>query len=89
MYSKESVIINPSGLHARPAAEFVAEAKKYDAKIQIKRFDEKDAVNAKSIVMILSKAFAKGDVVQILADGNDEQLAVDSLVALINSGFSE
>ncbi|NMA18144.1 MAG: HPr family phosphocarrier protein [Clostridiaceae bacterium] len=89
MYSKESVIINPSGLHARPAAEFVAEAKKYDAKIQIKRFDEKDAVNAKSIVMILSKAFAKGDVVQILADGNDEQVAVDSLVALINSGFSE
>ena len=42
MYSKESVIINPSGLHARPAAEFVAEAKKYDAKIQIKRSDEKD-----------------------------------------------
>ncbi len=89
MYSKESIVINPTGLHARPAAEFVAEAKKFDAKIQIKRPNEQDAVNAKSIIMLLSKAFSRGDTVQILADGEDEREAVDRLVALINSGFEE
>ncbi len=89
MYSKETTVINPSGLHARPAAEFVAAAKRYRARISIQRSGEEDAVNAKSIVMLLSKAFTNGDCIRILAEGEDESAAVDALIALVEGGFGE
>ena len=90
MYSKQVTIHNPSGLHARPASEFVAAAAKFKSRITIRK-DEEGAreVNAKSIVMILSQALVTGTTVQITANGEDEMTAVDSLVALIESGFGE
>ena len=90
MYSKQVTIHNPSGLHARPASEFVAAAAKFKSRITIRK-DEDGAreVNAKSIVMILSQALVTGTTVQITANGEDEMTAVDSLVALIESGFGE
>ncbi|MBQ9941494.1 MAG: HPr family phosphocarrier protein [Christensenellaceae bacterium] len=89
MYSKETTVKNPTGLHARPASEFVAAAKKFRCKVQVKRPDEADAVNAKSIVMLLSKAFCKGDTVQIIADGEGDREAVEALIALVDGGFGE
>lgn len=90
MYSKQVTIHNPSGLHARPASEFVAAAAKFKSRITIRK-DEEGAreVNAKSIVMILSQALVTGTTVQITANGEDEMTAVDSLVALIEGGFGE
>jgi len=90
MYSKQVTIHNPSGLHARPASEFVAAAAKFKSRITIRK-DEDGAreVNAKSIVMILSQALVTGTTVQITANGEDEMTAVDSLVALIEGGFGE
>ena len=90
MYSKQVTIHNPSGLHARPASEFVAAAAKFKSRITIRK-DEDGVreVNAKSIVMILSQALVTGTTVQITANGEDEMTAVDALVALIEGGFGE
>lgn len=90
MYSKCVIVRNPSGLHARPASEFVAKAKGFQSKISIRRpGDDSFLGNAKSIIIMLSMGVGQGDSVEILADGPDEQQAVASLTTLIESGFGE
>lgn len=89
MYKKTTTILNKSGLHARPASDFVKEAGKFGSKITIRRLDEDEEANAKSIVFLLSLGIGQGVEVEISAKGDDEQQAVDSLVALIESGFDE
>ena len=90
MYSKEVTIHNPSGLHARPASEFVAAAAKYKSRITLRKTEEgAKEVNAKSIVMILSQALVTGTTVCLTGNGEDEVEAIDGLVALIEGGFGE
>ena len=91
MYSKKVVIQNKTGLHARPASEFISMAGKFKSRITIKKLDgeEEEEANAKSIVMLLSLALAQGTEVELTAKGEDEVEAVDSLVDLINTKFGE
>jgi phosphocarrier protein len=89
MYKRTTTVVNKSGLHARPASDFVQAAGKFESKITIRRTDEEDEANAKSIVFVLSLGVSKGTEVELCAKGTDEQEAVDSLVALIESGFGE
>ncbi len=90
MFEKTTVICNPSGLHARPASDFVAAAGKYKGtKVKVGRAGSEDTVNAKSIVMVLSLAIMQGENIRIIADGADERAAVEELVALVDSGFGE
>ena len=90
MYSKQTQIINRSGLHARPASDFVLEAKKYESKITIRNLTAgSEAVNAKSIARLLAESISQGTNVEISADGADEQAAVDCLAALVSAGFGE
>lgn len=89
MYSKATTIINATGLHARPASDFVREAAKYKSEITIQREGSETAANAKSIILLLSQALSQGTKVIITAVGEDEQAAVDGLVALIESAFGE
>lgn len=90
MYQKNITVINPTGLHARPASDFVALAKSFTSKIKIRDLNsDEPAVNAKSIVMLLSLGLAQGAQAEISADGEDEQHAVDELVKLVASGFGE
>lgn len=89
MYVKETVIINESGLHARPASEFVKCAGKFKSSILIGRAADHTLVNAKSMVMLLTLALSKGTRIKLQAEGPDEKYAVDALIALIDSGFSE
>ena len=90
MYTETATIVNPTGLHARPASEFVMEAKKFASKVFIKPVGSAaDPINAKSMVRLLSIGVAKGAQVEISADGEDEKQAVQALVALVNSGFGE
>lgn len=90
MVSKQTTIVNATGLHARPASAFVTEAKKYQSDITIKDVDKgTQPVNAKSIMMILAAGLATGTTVEISCDGPDEQEACDALVALVDSGFGE
>ncbi len=90
MVKRTTVIKNKTGLHARPASDFVQAASKFNSSITIRRVDEEDdEANAKSIIFLLSLGLCQGEEVEILAKGDDEQEAVDSLIALIDSGFGE
>ncbi len=89
MYSRKVTILNKTGLHARPASEFIALAGKYKSKITIKRMDDEEEANAKSIVMLLSLALSQGTEVELTAKGEDETEAIDALAALIESRFGE
>jgi phosphocarrier protein len=90
MVNKQAIIINKTGLHARPASDFVLKAKTFESKITVRNLDEDgEAVNAKSILRLLSESMGQGTKVEIAADGPDEQQAVDTLVALMETGFGE
>jgi phosphocarrier protein len=93
MYAKKTVIINKSGIHARPGSTFVREAKKFVSDITITKLDADDkpvkSCSAKSIVLVMAMMLAKGTRVELSASGEDEQTAVDSLVALIDSGLND
>ena len=90
MIKKEITIINPSGLHARPAAGFIVAAGKFSSEILIRNLDTgKDPVNAKSMVMLLSQGLSKGTRIELSANGADEAQAMKTLAALIESGCGE
>ena len=90
MYSKETIIKNPSGLHARPASEFVQKAKEFKSKINIQHTgDDSQIGNAKSMIKLLALCFSQGDSITISAEGDDETAAVDALVSIVESGFGE
>ena len=87
MISREVVITNASGLHARPATFFIQKANTYKASVWIEKEDRK--VNAKSLLGVLSLGVAKDMTVTLIADGQDENAAITGLVELIDSGFAE
>ncbi len=87
MISRDIVITNTSGLHARPATFFIQKANSYRASVWIEKDDRK--VNAKSLLGVLSLGIAKGMTVTLIADGPDEGAAITGLVELIDNGFSE
>ena len=90
MVSRQKVVINTSGLHARPASDFVMTAKTFSSNITIRNIDSGGrAVSAKSILRLLAEGMTQGTRVEIAAEGEDEQSAVDALTALIDSGFGE
>ncbi|HWK23271.1 MAG TPA: HPr family phosphocarrier protein [Ureibacillus sp.] len=70
-----------SGLQARQAALFVQEANRYKSEVYLQKDEKK--VNAKSIMGIMSLAIARGTTITLIAEGKDEQEAVDGLASLI------
>ena len=78
---------NQVGLHARPATFFIQKANEFRSSIWIEK--EERRVNAKSLLGILSLGIIGGTQIKIIADGADEQAAVNALVELVESGFSE
>ena len=70
-----------SGLQARQAALFVQEANRFKSEVYLQKDEKK--VNAKSIMGIMSLAIARGTTITLIADGKDEQDAVDGLASLI------
>lgn len=87
MFVKDVMVQNQVGLHARPATFFIQKANEFKSSIWIER--EERRVNAKSLLGILSLGIVGGTAIRIIADGADEQAAVDSLVDLVESGFSD
>lgn len=84
---KDVVVQNRIGLHARPATFFILKANEFKSSIWIEK--EERRVNAKSLLGILSLGIVGGTSIRIIADGADEELAVQGLVDLVDSGFSE
>ena len=87
MISRDVVITNASGLHARPATFFIQKANSYPCSIWVEKDDRR--VNAKSLLGVLSLGIAKGMSVTLIADGQGAEDALNGLSALIDSGFAE
>lgn len=83
----EATIINPTGLHARPATELVSLAKQYQSNIRI-RYDEQ-ITDAKSLVNILQLGVVNGATIKVSAQGVDAQDALNALKVAIESGLGE
>ena len=87
MISKEVVINNQVGLHARPATFFIQKANEFKSSIWIEKDERR--VNAKSLLGVLSLGIVKGTAVNLIADGADQDEAIATLSDLIDSDFSE
>jgi phosphotransferase system enzyme I (PtsI) len=81
-------IINANGLHARPATRFAETANKFNSEIFV-RTKEKEEVNGKSIIDLLTLGAGRGTEILITADGEDKEIALDVLEGLVNDRFNE
>ncbi len=82
MVEREAVVVPEAGLHARPAARFVKEAKGYKSDIVV--IKDGAEVNAKSSLRLMTLGAKHGDRVVIRAEGEDEEAAVDALAAILS-----
>jgi phosphocarrier protein HPr len=81
--STSVVITDPLGLHARPAAQFVEKARTFASDVTLDK-DGKSA-NCKSLLSILKLGVTQGTEVTVTASGDDEQGALDALLALLQA----
>ncbi|MBM44386.1 MAG: phosphocarrier protein HPr [Phycisphaerae bacterium] len=82
-------ISNRLGMHARPAMILAETAQGFDSDITVRRTDQDDSVDAKSIMQLMMLAATEGTELEIKADGHDAEQAVQRLIELIKSGFDE
>lgn len=87
MITKDIEIKNKLGLHARAAAKLVHTAAKFRSDIKVRKGGEE--VDAKSILGILLLAAAKGSVITVTANGEDESDALAAIEKLIDQKFDE
>jgi len=87
MVKQNIIVVNKSGLHARPASNLVKAASKFNSKINITK-DEK-CYDAKSILGVLSAGIASGTEITLECSGEDEADALNNLTNLIKSGLGE
>ena len=87
MIRREVTIQNTIGLHARPATFFIQKANTYKCSIWVEKDERK--VNAKSLLGVLSLGIVKDMTITLVADGADEEEALEGLAALVATGFQE
>ncbi len=87
MISRDVKIVNTIGLHARPATFFIQKANSFKSSIWVEKGDCR--VNAKSLLGVLSLGIVKDTVITIIADGADEEAALDGLCSLISDGLGD
>lgn len=82
-------VINPNGIHARPASIFVNEAKKFQSKIMVENIATGKAKDAKGILGVMTLGLVKGTEIRLTAEGADEEAAIQAMSDLIDSGCGE
>ena len=87
MIQQDVLIINNLGLHARASAKLTQLASQFPCEVWMSRAGRR--VNAKSIMGVMMLAAAKGSTINIETSGENEQEAMDALLALINDYFGE
>ena len=87
MYSTAVKVVNQVGLHARPATFFIQKANEFKSSVWVEKDERR--VNAKSLLGVLSLGIAGDTDITIIADGVDEEEAVNALVKLVESGFAD
>ncbi len=85
MKQSEITITNASGLHARPAANVMKTAKRYQSDIRI--IKDGRSGNAKSLVEILNLDISRGDTVTLTCQGEDEEDALDGVKSMMENDF--
>lgn len=85
MVTKTVKVTNSVGLHARPATLFIQKANEYKSSLWLERGDRR--VNAKSLLGVLSLGITKDTEIDIIADGPDEEIAIEGLISVIENGF--
>lgn len=83
MVRQTVVVTNPTGLHARPAADFIKISSSLRCDVSIEKDGKK--VNAKSILGLLALAATKGDKIDIITDGEGEQEGLEKLVEFVEN----
>ena len=87
MVSQKVTIKNPTGLHLRPAGILCKEAVKYDSLIT---FNFKGGTaNAKSVLSVLGACIKSGDSIEFVCEGEDEEEALEAVVAAVANGLGE
>jgi len=88
--TREIIVRNKVGLHARPAAQFVKTANQFKSKALVENLTKgTPAANAKSILSLLSIAVQMNDQIRLTLEGGDETEALSALCALIDNNFGE
>lgn len=84
-------VLNPSGLHARPAALFVKSAAAFAADVKVTNLtrDPGRAASAKSLLALLTLGVSSGHRIRLEADGPDADDAVTTLKELVEAGLGE
>jgi len=88
MVSKKVKIVNPTGLHLRPAGVLCETAMKYKSKVTFTTDDNYEA-NAKSVLSVLGACVKPGQEIVISCDGDDEAEALADLVSSVEDGLGE
>ena len=89
MKTTQITVTDAVGLHARPAALFVKLCNQFAASIRIRNVsDSGEWVNAKSILSLLTAGVKQNDLIEVKADGVDEDAALEQLEALVISNFA-
>jgi phosphotransferase system HPr (HPr) family protein len=87
MPRKDFTIRNKLGIHARPAAQFVKTANRFDAEISVEKDGEE--VDGKSIMGLMMLAAGHGSVISVCAEGSDADAAMAAIGELIDRKFEE
>ncbi len=87
MQQRDVEIVNKLGLHARPSAKLTQAASGFKSQVFMTRNGRR--INAKSIMGLMMLAAAKGSIITLETEGEDEEEAINSLAELIASGFGE
>ncbi|WP_418666209.1 HPr family phosphocarrier protein [Allofournierella sp.] len=87
MVSQKTKIVNPMGMHMRPAGMFAQAMMKYNADVTLV-FGDKE-VNAKSIMNLMAACIKCGSELEVRCSGPDEEAALAEAIRLIESGLGE
>lgn len=87
MVTQKTTIKNPTGLHLRPAGLFCKTAVQFKSKVtfQFKGI----SANAKSVLSVLGACIKRGDEIELICEGEDEQEALEAMLAIIEDGLGE
>ena len=88
MVSKVVKIVNPTGLHLRPAGRLCNKAIEFKSVVTFK-YGGKNIANAKSVLSVLGACVKSGDEIELICEGEDEEKALNEIIDLIETGLDQ
>ena len=87
MVTQKTTIKNPTGLHLRPAGLFCKTAVQFKSRITFQHRDT--TANAKSVLSVLGACIKRGDEIELICEGEDENEALQAMLKIIEGGLGE